>query len=85
MANMYRTTPKQIAKALRDNGQVPNVISNLRQRKAMQFIIENMAGAKDDKVDDDKPAAADTVEDEKADSADDKPVDDKVDEKKVEE
>ena len=85
MANMYRTTPKQIAKALRDNGQVPNVISNLRQRKAMQFIIENMA-AKDDKVDDDKPAAADTVEDEKADSADDnKPVDDKVDEKKVEE
>ena len=85
MANMYRTTPKQIAKALRDNGQVPNVISNLRQRKAMQFIIENMAGAKDDKVDDDKPAAADTVEDEKADSADDKPVDEKVDEKKVEE
>ena len=84
MANMYRTTPKQIAKALRDNGQVPNVISNLRQRKAMQFIIENMAGAKDDKVDDDKPAD-DKVEDEKADSADDKPVDDKVDEKKVEE
>jgi len=79
MANMYHTTPKQIAKALKDNGQIPTVISNLRQRKAMQFIITHAGSDKtsDDKVDakkvDDTAAVAE------------KPVDEKVDEKKVEE
>ena len=46
MASMYRATPKQIVKALRDNGQIQSVISNVRHKKAMQFIFENMAGAK---------------------------------------
>lgn len=46
MASMYRTTPKQIVKALRDNGQIQSVFSNVRRKKAMQFLFENMAGAK---------------------------------------
>jgi len=77
MANVYRTTPKQIAKALKDNGQIQTIVSNLRKSKAKQFIIENMADVKND-----KPA------DDKVDAADDKSTDDKVkdvDEKKVEE
>ena len=76
MANMYHTTPKQIAKALKDNGQFPTVISNLRQRKAMQFIIEHM-GAKDDKPADDKVEDNKKVDDTAA--VDEKPVDEKVD------
>ena len=79
MANMYRTTPKQIAKALKDNGQVTNVIANLRQRKAMQFIIENMAGVvkpSDEKSEEEKTNAA---------AVDEKSADEKVEEKKVEE
>ena len=46
MASMYRTTPKQIVKALRDNGQIQSVFSNVRRKKAMQFLFDNMAGAK---------------------------------------
>ena len=68
MANMYRTTPKQIVKALKDNGQTQTVISNLRQRKAMQFIIEHMAGAEqpaEEKVEE-KVAVEEKVDDEKS-------------------
>lgn len=68
MANMYHTTPKQIVKALKDNGQTQTVISNLRQRKAMQFIIEHMAGA--EKPDDEKSEL-------------EKPVEEKVEDEKV--
>ena len=43
MASMYHTTPKQIVKALKDNGQIQSVFSNVRRKKAMQFLFENMA------------------------------------------
>ena len=45
MAQMYRTNPKQVAKFLRESGQIINLMGNVRRRKAAQFIIENMAGA----------------------------------------
>ena len=43
MAQMYRTTPKQIAKYLRDNGQFEIMASNILRRKAMKFILDNSA------------------------------------------
>lgn len=46
MARMYRTPAKQVAKFLRENGQLENVVANILRRKTMQFIIDNMAGAK---------------------------------------
>ena len=46
MAQMYRTPPKQIAKYLQENGQIPNVVSSILRRKAAKFIFDNMAGAK---------------------------------------
>ena len=46
MAQMYRTPPKQIEKYLKDNGQLESVAGNILRRKAMKFIIDNMAGAK---------------------------------------
>ena len=61
MAQMYRTPPKQIAKYLQESGQLLNVADTIRRRKAMKFILDNMAGAK--KVDDAKP---DKVTDEAA-------------------
>ena len=45
MAHMYRTPPKQIAKYLQESGQILNVANTIRRRKAMKFIIDNMAGA----------------------------------------
>jgi len=46
MARMYRTPAKQVAKFLRDNGQLEAVVANILRRKTRQFIIANMAGAK---------------------------------------
>ena len=46
MAQMYQAQPKQIAKYLKENGQLVNVAANIRRRKAMKFIFDNMAGAK---------------------------------------
>ncbi|MBR2520074.1 MAG: trigger factor [Selenomonadaceae bacterium] len=46
MAQMYRTPPKQIAKYLQESGQLFNVAETIRRRKAMKFILDNMAGAK---------------------------------------
>lgn len=46
MARMYRTPAKQVAKFLRDNGQIEAVVANILRRKTRQFIIANMAGAK---------------------------------------
>jgi len=43
MAQMYRTPPKQIANYLRENGQLINVASSIRRRKAMKFILDNAA------------------------------------------
>lgn len=45
MAQMYHTPPKQVAKYLKDSGQLINVASTIRRRKAMKFIFDNMAGA----------------------------------------
>ena len=50
MAQMYHTPPKQIAKYLKENGQLVNVAANIRRRKAMKFIFDNMAGAEKAKV-----------------------------------
>ena len=46
MAQMYHTPPKQIAKYLKDSGQLVNVATTILRRKAMKFIFDNMAGAK---------------------------------------
>ena len=46
MAQMYRTPPKQIAKYLKDNGQIFTVANSIRRRKAVKLILDNMAGAK---------------------------------------
>ncbi len=45
MAQMYRTPPKQIAKYLQESGQLIGVAETIRRRKAMKFILDNMAGA----------------------------------------
>lgn len=47
MSQMYRTPPKQIAKYLQESGQLFNVINTIRRRKAIKFILDNMAGAND--------------------------------------
>ena len=46
MAMMYRTTPKQIEKILRENRQMSGIATNVLRRKAMQFIVDNRKGAK---------------------------------------
>ena len=45
MAQMYRTPPKQIEKYLRENGQLVNVATTILRRKALKFIVDNMASA----------------------------------------
>ena len=62
LAQMYRTPPKQIAKYLRENGQLISVANNLRRRKAMKFILDNMAGAKVEPAAEDTTAVAETEE-----------------------
>lgn len=57
MSATYRTPPKQIVKILRENGQLTNVVNNIRHRKAAQFIIDNMH-----KPADDTEPAAESVE-----------------------
>ena len=42
MAQMYRTTPKQIYKILTENRQMTGVYSNIIHRNAMKFIVDNM-------------------------------------------
>ena len=79
MASMYRATPKQIVKALKDNGQIQSVIGNVRRQKAMQFIFANMAGA--EKAEDDKADVA--TDDKVAESKEDVKADDKATAEKV--
>ena len=79
MASMYRATPKQIVKALKDNGQIQSVIGNVRRQKAMQFIFANMAGA--EKAEDDKADVA--ADDKVAESKEDVKADDKATAEKV--
>ena len=45
MAMMYRTSPKQIEKILKENRQMGNVAAQVLRRKAMQFIFANRKGA----------------------------------------
>ena len=45
MAMMYRTSPKQIEKILKENRQMSSVAANVLRRKAMQFIFDNRKGA----------------------------------------
>ena len=47
MSQMYQTPPKQIIKYLQDSGQILSVAATIRRRKAMKFIFDNMAGAKE--------------------------------------
>ena len=56
MAQMYRTQPKQLVKYLQESGQIFSVMNSIRRRKAMKFILNNMAGA------DEIPKPADTEE-----------------------
>ena len=42
-AQMYQTTPKQIAKYLQENGQLFSVLDSIRRRKAIKFILDNSA------------------------------------------
>ena len=46
MAMMYRTSPKQIEKILKENRQMSSVAANVLRRKAMQFIFDNRKDAK---------------------------------------
>lgn len=77
MSQMYRTPPKQIAKFLRDSGQLANVATTIVRRKAMKFIFDNMAGAKteapatDAKAETATDAKVETATDAKAETATD--------------
>lgn len=42
MAATYRATPKQVVKILKENHQFPTVNNNIRRRKAMKFLFDNM-------------------------------------------
>ena len=50
MAQMYRTTPKQIYKILQENRQLGVVANNVLHRKVMRFIVDNMAKDEAEKV-----------------------------------
>ncbi len=54
MAMLYRTTPRQIAKILKENDQFPNVAANILRAKAMEFIFDNMKGAEKKETSDEK-------------------------------
>ena len=87
MAMTYRVTPKQIVKILKENRQLSAVSSNVRRRKAMQFIIDNMVKdeAEEEKKDDtkstkdDKKADKETKPEAKADKTDKSEKTEKVD------
>ena len=56
MAATYRVPPKQVVKILKENRQFSAINNNVRRRKAMQFIIDNMAKDKEDKKAEEKPS-----------------------------
>ena len=43
MAATYGVAPKQVVKILKENRQLSAINTNVRRRKAMQFIVDNMA------------------------------------------
>ncbi|MBQ7705117.1 MAG: trigger factor [Selenomonadaceae bacterium] len=65
MAQMYRTTPKQIYKILQENRQLMGVANNVLRRKVMRFLVDNMA--KDTPENVEKPAAETKSEESKKD------------------
>ena len=77
MASMYRTSPKQIAKFIRENGQIPTIAANVRRRKAMKFVIDSMAGA--EKPEEEKPTEEKPAEEKPAEK---KPAEKKSDDEK---
>ena len=74
LAQMYNTPPKQVAKFLQENGQLPSVVNSIRRRKAMKFILDNAAGATKA---DEKPAAEKTADVANVDEAPEKIADEK--------
>ena len=48
MAMTYRVAPKQIVKILKENRQFSAIANNVRRRKAMKFIIDNMVKDEED-------------------------------------
>ena len=54
MAQMYRTTPKQIYKILQENHQLTGIATQVLRRKVMRFIVDNMAKDEAEKVEDKK-------------------------------
>ena len=69
MSRMYRTPAKQIAKYLQESGQLLNVASTIRRRKAIKFILDNMAGAEKVADSTDEPKPAEPAETPKVDEA----------------
>ena len=63
MAQMYRTTPKQIYKILQENRQLMGVANNVLRRKVMRFLVDNMA--KDTPENVEKPAETKSEESKK--------------------
>ncbi len=59
MALTYRVTPKQIVKILKENKQLSAIHTNVRRRKAMQFIIDNMVKDEEEAKKDSKPSTED--------------------------
>ena len=59
MAMTYRVTPKQLVKFLKENRQFSAIAANVRRRKAMKFIIDNMV--KDKEEEEQKQTDTDTV------------------------
>jgi trigger factor len=67
MSQMYRTPPKQIERYLKESGQLLNLTENIRRRKAMKFIIDNMAVDKvEAPIEETKQTEAPAVEEVKA-------------------
>lgn len=54
MAQMYRTTPKQIYKILQENHRLQGIATQVLRRKVIKFIIDNMAKDETAKVEDKK-------------------------------
>ena len=60
MAMTYRVPPKQVVKILKENRQLSAINGNVRRRKAVQFIVDNMAGKEAKKTEDKKSESTDS-------------------------
>jgi hypothetical protein len=74
MAQMYRTTPKQIFKILQENHRLQGVVTQVLRRKVMKFLVDNMAKDETAKVEDKKAETktADKTEDKKVEKTESK-------------